>query len=207
MNADSNTHSPPQRLTRFFTTLHSALKNPSRAVFQFYPSSDDQVQLITQCAQRAGFGGGLVVDYPNSRKARKMYLCLMVGQQDIPQGLDGEEEVVSQADKAKRREQIQNERRRRKDSGSSGKKKKKGSKDLTGKEWILKKKDLYRQRGKEGYVQTKNALTPVSHETQSSLLASVVYNSRWYGGSVLLYPRSHAFITDQRVRALVIPTE
>lgn len=149
MNADTSTNSPPQRLTRFFTTLHSALKNPSRAVFQFYPNSDDQVQLITQCAQRAGFGGGLVVDYPNSRKARKMYLCLMVGQQEVPKGLDGEE--MTSSDKAKKREQIQNERRRRRDSGRDGKKgKKKSSKDLTGKEWVLKKKDLYRTRGKEG---------------------------------------------------------
>jgi len=149
MNADSSTHSPPQRLTRFFTTLHSALKNPSRAVFQFYPNSDDQVQLITQCAQRAGFGGGLVVDYPNSRKARKMYLCLMVGQQEIPKGLEDEHEV-SAADKAKRREQIQNERRRRRETSSAGKKKKRTAKDLTGKEWVLKKKELYRTRGKDG---------------------------------------------------------
>ncbi|TXT13792.1 hypothetical protein VHUM_01159 [Vanrija humicola] len=145
LNADASSHSPPQRLTRFFTTLHSALKNPSRAVFQFYPNSDDQVQLITSCAQKAGFGGGLVVDYPNSRKARKMYLCLMVGQQEIPKGLDGEE--ISDASTAKKREEIKNERRRRRDKGIKGKK---GKKDLTAKEWILKKKDLYRTRGKEG---------------------------------------------------------
>lgn len=152
LNADNSVHSPPQRLTRFFTTLHSALRNPSRAVFQFYPSSDDQVQLITQCAQRAGFGGGLVVDYPNSKKARKMYLCLMVGQQEIPKGLDGDEIEMSSADKAKRRDQIQNERRRRREAGHSSRKKKKTSKGLEGKEWVLKKKELYRARGKDGYV-------------------------------------------------------
>ncbi|WOO81299.1 18S rRNA (guanine(1575)-N(7))-methyltransferase [Vanrija pseudolonga] len=146
LNADASSHSPPQRLTRFFTTLHSALKNPSRAVFQFYPNSDDQVQLITSCAQKAGFGGGLVVDYPNSRKARKMYLCLMVGQQEIPKGLDGEE-IADTSANAKKREEIKNERRRRRDRGIKGKK---GKKDLTAKEWILKKKDLYRTRGKEG---------------------------------------------------------
>ncbi|EJT46855.1 hypothetical protein A1Q2_01826 [Trichosporon asahii var. asahii CBS 8904] len=143
LNADSSSHSPPQRLTRFFTTLHSALKNPSRAVFQFYPSSDDQVQLITSCAQKAGFGGGLVVDYPNSKKARKMYLCLMVGQQEIPKGLE-EEHEASAHDK---REEIKMERRRRREKIS---KKKQSNKNLTGKEWILKKKELYRTRGKEG---------------------------------------------------------
>ncbi|KAI0681787.1 S-adenosyl-L-methionine-dependent methyltransferase, partial [Cerioporus squamosus] len=71
LNAETShpTSSPPHRLTRFFTTLHAALKNPSRAVLQFYPTSDDQIQLITSIAQKAGFGGGIVVDYPNSKKA------------------------------------------------------------------------------------------------------------------------------------------
>jgi len=34
------------------------------------------VVLITECASRVGFKGGLVVDYPNSSKAKKYYLCL-----------------------------------------------------------------------------------------------------------------------------------
>ncbi|OWZ62822.1 hypothetical protein AYX15_05073 [Cryptococcus neoformans] len=147
LNADSSSHSPPQRLNRFFATLHACLRNPSRAVFQFYPSSDDQVTMITTAAQRAGFGGGLVVDYPNSRKARKMYLCLMVGQQEIPKALDGEEMDVDEETIEKRRDEIKNERRRRREAR---RKTKKGNKDVKAKEWILKKKDLYRTRGKEG---------------------------------------------------------
>jgi 18S rRNA (guanine1575-N7)-methyltransferase len=146
-NADSTAHSPVQRLTRFFTTLHQSLKNPSRAVFQFYPSSDDQVTMITSAAQKAGFGGGLVVDYPNSTKKRKMYLCLMVGQQEIPKGIDGEEATLSE--KRRKGEEVKNEKSRRKVGGKKGKKDK-----LDGKEWILKKKELYRTRGKEGYVLT-----------------------------------------------------
>ncbi|KAL0250533.1 hypothetical protein I308_102711 [Cryptococcus tetragattii IND107] len=147
LNADSSSHSPPQRLNRFFTTLHACLRNPSRAVFQFYPSSDDQVTMITTAAQRAGFGGGLVVDYPNSRKARKMYLCLMVGQQEIPKALDGDQMDVDEETMEKRRDEIKNERRRRREAR---RKTKKGKKDVKAKEWILKKKDLYRTRGKEG---------------------------------------------------------
>jgi 18S rRNA (guanine1575-N7)-methyltransferase len=149
LNADSAAHSPPQRLARFFTTLHSALRNPSRAVFQFYPSSDDQVEMITTAAQRAGFGGGLVVDYPNSKKARKMYLCLMVGQQEVPKAIDGE---FSAVEVERKKQEVRNERKRRKDSG--GAKGKRGKKVVDPKEWILKKKDLYRARGKEGYVVT-----------------------------------------------------
>lgn len=36
--------------------------------------------MITSAAMRAGFSGGLVVDFPNSAKAKKYYLVLMVGQ-------------------------------------------------------------------------------------------------------------------------------
>jgi hypothetical protein len=103
--------------------------------------------MITSAAQKAGFGGGLVVDYPNSTKKRKMYLCLMVGQQEIPKGIDGEEATLSE--KRRKGEEVKNEKSRRKVGGKKGKKDK-----LDGKEWILKKKELYRTRGKEGYVLT-----------------------------------------------------
>ena len=46
---------------------------------QLYPESAEQLELITTIALRCGFSGGLVVDYPNSRKARKHYLCLFAG--------------------------------------------------------------------------------------------------------------------------------
>ncbi|TFK30140.1 williams-Beuren syndrome critical region protein 22 [Coprinopsis marcescibilis] len=142
LNAETShpTSSPPHRLTRFFTTLFSALRNPSRAVLQFYPSSDDQIQLITSIAQKAGFGGGLVVDYPNSKKAKKVFLCLLVGRTDnqqVPKGLEGDEEATSKA---------QFERRRDRERSRSKSKKK----SLKDKDWILKKKELYRKRGKEG---------------------------------------------------------
>ena len=161
LNAETShpTSSPPHRLNRFFTTLHSALRNPSRAVFQFYPSSDDQIQLITSSAQKAGFGGGIVVDFPNSNKARKVFLCLLVGggggQQQIPKGLEGEEDET----------RAKFERRRDRERGKEKKGKRKNVKD---KDWILKKKEvgfvsssppeddvylslsqLYRKRGKE----------------------------------------------------------
>jgi len=86
-----------------------------------------------------------VVDYPNSTKKRKMYLCLMVGQQEIPKGIDGEEATLSE--KRRKGEEVKNEKSRRTGGGKKGKKDK-----LDGKEWILKKKELYRTRGKEGYV-------------------------------------------------------
>ena len=71
----------------------------SRSVFQFYPENSSQVELITAQAMKAGFTGGLVVDYPNSTKAKKFFLCLMTGgQQPLPAalGVDSREEVPNQ---------------------------------------------------------------------------------------------------------------
>ena len=143
LNAETShpTSLPPHRLTRFFTTLHSALRNPSRAVLQFYPSSDDQVQLITSIAQRAGFGGGVVVDYPNSKKARKVFLCLFVGDggggegggAKVPEGLQGDEESEDAKVKFERRRQRESRRER-------GGKQKAAVK--SGRDWIIRKKEV-----------------------------------------------------------------
>lgn len=35
--------------------------------------------MITNAALKNGFTGGLIVDYPNSKKAKKFYLFLMAG--------------------------------------------------------------------------------------------------------------------------------
>jgi 18S rRNA (guanine1575-N7)-methyltransferase len=135
LNAETShpTSSPPHRLNNFFTTLHSAMRNPSRVVMQFYPSSDDQIQLITSIAQRAGFGGGVVVDYPNSKKAKKLFLCLLVGggggQQQVPQGLQSDEEKDSKVRFERRR---QRERMRLKEKRRS----------VKDRDWILKKKEV-----------------------------------------------------------------
>lgn len=37
------------------------------------------MELVTQQAMKAGFYGGIVVDYPNSSKAKKIFLVLMTG--------------------------------------------------------------------------------------------------------------------------------
>uniref|UniRef100_A0A8C0Y0N7 18S rRNA (guanine-N(7))-methyltransferase n=1 Tax=Cyprinus carpio carpio TaxID=630221 RepID=A0A8C0Y0N7_CYPCA len=78
-NADKKTHSPPKRLYRFFSTLYSSLARGARAVFQIYPENSEQLELITAQAMKAGFTGGMVVDYPNSSKAKKFFLCLFAG--------------------------------------------------------------------------------------------------------------------------------
>ncbi|KAJ2001790.1 18S rRNA (guanine1575-N7)-methyltransferase [Coemansia thaxteri] len=138
-NADKSENRPRYRLQRFFSTLFMSLQRGARAVFQFYPENDAQVEMIMGTAMKCGFTGGLVVDYPNSKKARKFYLCLFAGQaaggqkQELPQGLDGEEAANSVAYTETR---IHNRAR--------GKKSRRPVKDT---DWILRKKELARKRG------------------------------------------------------------
>lgn len=78
-NADKKYHNPVKRIYKFFCTLYSCLGRGRKAVFQFYPENPAQVELLTGQAMRAGFTGGVVVDFPNSSKAKKMFLCLFAG--------------------------------------------------------------------------------------------------------------------------------
>ncbi|KAJ1886936.1 18S rRNA (guanine1575-N7)-methyltransferase [Kickxella alabastrina] len=141
-NADKTENRPRYRLQRFFSTLFMSLQRGGRAVFQFYPENDTQVEMIMSTAMKCGFTGGLVVDYPNSKKARKLYLCLFAGQaapgdkQILPKGLEGDEKPTGVAYTDTR---IQNQAR--------GRKSRKPVKDTN---WILQKKELARKRGREG---------------------------------------------------------
>uniref|UniRef100_A0A8C4M8Y0 18S rRNA (guanine-N(7))-methyltransferase n=1 Tax=Equus asinus TaxID=9793 RepID=A0A8C4M8Y0_EQUAS len=78
-NANKTSDIPAKRLYCFFSSLYSVLVRGSRAVLQLYPENSEQLELITTQATRAGFTGGVVVDYPNSTKAKKFYLCLFSG--------------------------------------------------------------------------------------------------------------------------------
>lgn len=46
-------------------------KPNATAVFQFYPESSEECELVTETALKAGFYGGIVIDFPHSKKARK----------------------------------------------------------------------------------------------------------------------------------------
>lgn len=127
-------------------------------MLQFYPESDEQVHLCMQAATKAGFGGGLVVDYPNSRKAKKLFLVLWVGgAMRPPPGWSGE--LASEAQEVPRGLVAEHEKGEGASSGvkyegsgrAAGAKGKKGKRRTgeSGKTWILKKKELYRKRGKE----------------------------------------------------------
>lgn len=70
---------PQRRLMTLFQSLYNSLRRGAKAVMQFYPSSPEQIHMITRAAMKCGFGGGVVVDYPHSSKAKKHYLVLQAG--------------------------------------------------------------------------------------------------------------------------------
>lgn len=70
---------PFRRCCKFFQCLYESMSMGGRAVFQFYPDGKHQLEMITTAAMKSGFSGGLVIDFPNSTKAKKHYLVLEAG--------------------------------------------------------------------------------------------------------------------------------
>lgn len=133
-NADRSEHNPFTRINAFFASLYCVLRKGARAVLQFYPENVRQTELLTAAAMRAGFSGGLLVDYPNSAKAKKYYLCLTAGppakgvKEPTPLGVDKDEAVT-----------VGNRRqgKKGKDAGPSRR------------DWVITKKDRKRRQGHE----------------------------------------------------------
>lgn len=71
---------PQRRLKKFFMSLYAVLARGARAVLQFYVQSGAQIEIITRAAMTAGFGANLVVENPESKKAKKYYLQLQAGE-------------------------------------------------------------------------------------------------------------------------------
>jgi len=132
-NAESSDVSPEGRLRRFFDGLYAALRRGGRAVCQFYPKNEQQRTMISSAAIRAGFGAGILEDDGGTKNV-KTYLVLSVGGGDIT-GTVANMENVDIEDGRKMREAMQGRRRKAEDI--------KGSK-----QWLLKKKEKMRAKGK-----------------------------------------------------------
>jgi len=153
--SNSNKQVPKKRLMRFFSSLYSVLRRGGRAVLQFYPETAEQAVLISECAAKVGFGGGIVIDYPNSTKAKKHYLVLSSDKTSSdktyksPSGLTTDASLLH-----KETVQVDNNnlRSKNKHSKKSFHKKKHGAKT---KEWILNKKETQRNRGNQVRPDTK----------------------------------------------------
>ncbi len=87
-----------------------------------------------------------MVDYPNSKKARKVFLCLFIGDggsAQVPKGLEGNDAAVAAAameEGEDAKEKAKFERRRQRESRRERNGKQKTIKG--GKDWILRKKDV-----------------------------------------------------------------
>ena len=150
--SNSNDQIPKRRLLRFFSSLYQVLRRGARAVLQFYPETSEHAVLISECAAKVGFAGGIVVDYPNSTKAKKHYLVLSFERTyKAPQGLTGVEGALLNGERTGVRVSDKDPKKAGKRKGTAPKKKK-GSKT---KEWILHKKESQRKRGKDTRKDTK----------------------------------------------------
>ena len=154
--SNSAKQNPRKRLTRFFSSLYSVLKRGGRAVLQFYPETPEQAVLISETATRVGFAGGVVVDYPNSAKAKKHYLVLTFDRSSSQR----KKQAAAAASSAQDEQQQQHVAVAASAAGanSNNKKKvvprkKKGG--IKTKEWILHKKDTQRRKGKDVRPDTK----------------------------------------------------
>lgn len=139
--SNSKDQIPKKRLTRFFSSLYQVLRRGGRAVLQFYPETAEQAVLISECAAKVGFAGGVVVDYPNSAKAKKHYLVLTFER--------GYKAPVGLSDSGLNQIRVDGEKR------EGGKKVHKKSKHGKTKDWILQKKQMQRNKGNEVRQDTK----------------------------------------------------
>merc|ERR1712154_426060 len=78
-HCDTTKTKPKQRLANLFNSLYKCLKRGSRAIFQLYPTASSQLELISECAMKAGFVFSMIIDFPNSSKAKKYYIILDSG--------------------------------------------------------------------------------------------------------------------------------
>lgn len=145
-NADKSCHDPRLRLKAFFGSLYRCLGRGARAVFQLYPENNAQRELILSFAMRAGFSGGVVVDYPHSSKKRKEYLVLTCGPPSMStatqRGKDEDENSCSDDESSGDEDNqvcISDRHRPRK-------KQKQAKKGKT-RSWILNKKEKMRNKG------------------------------------------------------------
>ncbi|KAH7312552.1 methyltransferase [Stachybotrys elegans] len=134
-SAESSDTSPTGRLSRFFNGLYASLKRGGRAVCQFYPKNDQQRNMITQAAVKAGFGAGLLEDDPGT-KSVKLYLVLTVGGAAVegnPSDITGVVEGMDGVDVVDMRKKL-----------------KTGNTTLTkgSKAWIIKKKEQMERKGR-----------------------------------------------------------
>lgn len=139
-NAESSEVSSTGRLTRFFNGLYASLRRGGKAVCQFYPKNDEQRNMISSAAIKAGFGAGILEDDPET-KNKKLYLVLTVAGGNSNEGTGDITNVVRGMDDVN----VVDMRKGRNGNSKNSANQiiKKGSKA-----WIMKKKETMERKGK-----------------------------------------------------------
>ena len=120
-------------------------------MLQLYPETPAQMELITSAALRAGFTGGVLVDYPNSAKAKKFYLVLSAGQSraPAPRALDHAQQGMGTARGGGGTARFEDAPGRGSGHGGRGRRGAKGGRAAKkSKTWVLNKKERQRKQGK-----------------------------------------------------------
>lgn len=183
-NVDKKGQVPQKRLRELFQTLYNSMRRGARAVLQFYPESPQQMNMISQAAMKCGFGGGMVVDFPHSTRAKKYFLVIYAGTTGSggyvpPEPLTGnpdsdddeytdeeysgeedeeEEETQRRPVRINNRVRVDGRDRRNKHAAAAAdrKKRRKDNRPVAGtKEWVIMKKGQRRSFGIETRPDTK----------------------------------------------------
>jgi len=128
-NADTSGNDPKKRLLYFFNSLYASLKRGGKFVAQFYPKNDSQTESILAAAKVAGFGGGLMIDEPESKRNKKYYLVLTAGMSERSVNLAG-----ATMDAASSNKKLSSKQRKKLE---------------TKKDFIARKKETMKRRGKK----------------------------------------------------------
>jgi 18S rRNA (guanine1575-N7)-methyltransferase len=185
---DRKGHVPQKRLRALFQSLYNCLRRGARAVLQFYPENPTQMNMVSQAAMKCGFGGGMVVDFPHSARAKKYFLVLYAGQagagyrppepllgnpvdyDDVDSGAscdenkeEDEDDGFSEADDAEENadgKRIRTCARQRPDK-RGGKRHRKDQRPNTGsRDWVLLKKEERRKFGLKTTADSKYTMRP-----------------------------------------------
>lgn len=147
--SDKSDHKANKRLATFFASLYRCLRRGARAALQVYPERPEQLEMMTTAALKAGFTGGVVVDFPNSTKAKKYFLCMFAGNDTaagaLPNARQGQEAGGGGAGATA----VAYEGRRGAKALKNGKRAVRKTGSVKSKSWILGKKDSQRRRGEE----------------------------------------------------------
>lgn len=142
-------------MKRFFQDLYAVMVKGGRCAFQFYPESPEQIENLTNAAMKNGFTGGLIVDYPNSKKAKKYFLYLTAGYSEeilndakkaiyLPKALGEGEDSENEEEK-----QISVFKDHKKSSSKFSKRTQWGRKGINHTQWVKNKKERQRRQGND----------------------------------------------------------